>query len=100
MERLAHSFEVIAQTAVAWYNLEKKRFELEHPTKPDARDATVSHIKSPIDQLRESQGATGETDEEWGTLGPREKQFLTRSKNAKAGGKAGRDPETGGSESD
>jgi hypothetical protein len=100
MGRMADAFELIARTVESWYNLEKKRFDLEHPTKPEPRDAKVTKIPSELDRLREAQGATGESDEEWGTLGTREREFLKRSKNAASSGKAGREPETGGSESD
>ncbi len=100
MERLARAFERIADTLDCWYKWEVQRYNNEHLAKSPPRDGIVTRIPSEIERLRESQGATGETDEDWGSLGNREREFLSRSKNAASGGKTGPEPKTGGAESD
>ena len=58
----------------------EKRFEKEYPVKTP-RDATVTHIKSEEDELRESQGGTGEPLDEWlSDVGPRERELIEKKK--------------------
>lgn len=57
----------------------EKRYEKEYPTKTP-RDATITKLKSEEDELRESQGATGESLDDWLTdpVGPREREVLKK----------------------
>lgn len=88
MERIASSFEVIADTLVAWYKLEVQRFEIEHPPKHEPRDVQLTHLPDTIDKLKESQGASEETTEDWLTdVGPRERAFIS-SEESKGSGKS------------
>lgn len=84
MERIAVAFEHIAAVAQAWYNRT-------YPVRSEASDATVTHIPTPEDALKEDQGATGEPLDDWLTdvIGPRE-QKLVEGELAK--GSVERDP--------
>lgn len=74
MERIAASFEVIADLMQAWYKLEVQRFDKQYPVKREPQDATVTHVPTAEDELKTSQGASSETLEEW--LGPRESELI------------------------
>lgn len=50
--------------------MERERFERQYPEKKEGRDATVTHRQTEEERLRESQGATPESDAEW--IGRRE----------------------------
>jgi hypothetical protein len=78
MQRMASAFEVIADTLTAMYNLQQARFDKDFPSKPQVREALVTKIKSDEDVLRESQGSTGESDEQWLDIGEREREFLKK----------------------
>lgn len=91
MERIASAFEVIADTLTAWYKLEQHRFDIEHPPKHEPRDVQLSRVPDTIDKLKESQGASEETTEDWLTnVGPREREFI-RSQESESSGESGAD---------
>ncbi len=66
MERIAIAFEEIALTG-------HKFFDKLYPVRTELRDALVTHRQTEEEKLREDQGASEETDEEW--VGPRERQY-------------------------
>lgn len=86
MERIAAALEDIAEAMVMGYKLEAQRLEIEHPTKRPVRDAIVSKLKTAEDELREDQGSSEESDEEW--IGPAERSF-NESQKPDAGAKTG-----------
>jgi hypothetical protein len=55
----------------------EKRFEKEYPVKAKVQDATITYIPSDEEKLQESQGVTGESDEEW--IGLHEREVLEQS---------------------
>ncbi len=73
MERLATAHERIANT------LEKFYAEM-YPAKREPRDVTLTALPDTTDRLKQDQGATEETTEEWLTeVGPREREFIEQS---------------------
>jgi hypothetical protein len=54
--------------------LERERFERQYPGKKEVRDAIVTHRQTEEERLREAQGASDESDQEW--TGWREKKFV------------------------
>lgn len=55
------------------YTLERERFNKQYPEKRSATDATITHRQTEEERLREEQGATDESIDEW--MGRREIQF-------------------------
>lgn len=72
MERLADSFEMIAKLLAQFY-------EKMYPPKHEPRDVTLTHIPTQEDRIKEAQGSTSETTDEWLDIGPREREYLTSS---------------------
>lgn len=74
-ERLVCAFESIAKYLEKWYNAE-------HPTITKvAKEPTITFVKTSEEQLLEDQGQTGEeTTEEWTSLGPIEREFLSNER--------------------
>ena len=69
MERLADSFERIT-------DLMAKFYDKMYPAKHEPRDVTLTRIPTEEDKIREAQGATEETTDEWLDIGPRERAFI------------------------
>jgi hypothetical protein len=76
MERIASSFEVIADTLVAWYKLDQQRFDYEHPVKPVASDIDVHVPETEEERLRKLMSASDEEIAEY--VGPRESEYIAR----------------------
>jgi hypothetical protein len=80
-ERLVQAFEDIAGQLSTIAQVLELRFQCDYPRPKPVRDADISHVPSPEEQLREDQGQTGEpTTEDWTSLGPREKAFIESSR--------------------
>ncbi len=71
MERMASAFESIAETLAKFY-------EKMYPPKHEPGDVTLSRLKNPTDLIKEAQGATEETTDEWLDIGPRERAFIEK----------------------
>lgn len=56
------------------YMVEREMFNKLYPAKGEVRDATITHPQTTEEKVRQSQGATDETDEEW--IGRREQKIL------------------------
>jgi len=76
MERLASASEVIAENVTLVVKLLARVVEHEYPVRTQPRDAVVTHIPGPEDELRASQGASEESTEDW--IGLREREILER----------------------
>lgn len=88
MERLATAHESIAKTLSQFY-------EKMYPPKHEPRDVQLTRVPDTIDKLKESQGASEETTEDWLTnVGPREREFI-RSQKSKGSGEDGTDKKPG-----
>ncbi len=71
-ERLSEGIDFLAGTVEAWY---RSTF----PEKKQADEATVTHVMTEEEKLREEQGASDEPLEAWTTLlGDREKAYLKK----------------------
>jgi hypothetical protein len=79
-ERAVQALESIAEALTLYAKIEGQRYEREYPSKPDARDATITRVQSADDRLRESQGVTGEPEEEW--FGLREQEVIDKLRKA------------------
>jgi hypothetical protein len=80
MERVANALESIAESLAAWCILSQARFDRDYPAKREPRDITLTRIPSEEDKIKESQGATEETTDEWLDIGPRERELLATHK--------------------
>jgi len=80
-ERMARSMEDIRDVLTHWVNIEQKRFDKEYPAKREPKDATITHIPTAEDRLKEEQGASEEPIEEW--TGLREQEFIARQRSNK-----------------
>lgn len=76
-ERAVVALEAIAVALTLWSKLQQQRFDKEYPVK-QPREATVTHVKNEEDELLESLGSTGESLEDWTTLGPREQAVIVK----------------------
>jgi hypothetical protein len=74
LDQIADGLQRLATIAEAW-------FAKTYPEKKDVRDATITHVESQEekDQRERLQGSESTTDE-WRDLGPREREFLSKSK--------------------
>ena len=72
--RLVVACEKIADALERLATIHEKRLAHDFPPRREPREAVITTIPSPEDELRESQGATGEPLEEW--LGEHEKELL------------------------
>ncbi len=71
--RIAGALEKLAEEQHKANVIEQARFDKEYPPKKEVQDVTITHIKTEEERLREDQGDTGESDEEW--IGAREQRF-------------------------
>ena len=69
LERIADAFEMIAKLLAQWY-------DQAYPPKHEPRDVTLTHIPTDIERVKEAQGASEETTDEWLDIGRREREFL------------------------
>ncbi len=67
--RIATAFESIAVTLAQFY-------EKMYPPKHEPGDVTLTRIATEEDKIREAQGATEETTDQWLDIGPRERALL------------------------
>ena len=79
MESMAGSFVEIAEALTLIGKLGSQVFDKLYPVKAP-KDATVTHLKTEEERKREDLGDTGESLEDWQTLGPREQEFLKAKK--------------------
>jgi len=77
-ERLTVAFERIADALVRLATLSENRYVRDFPTKKAPQDVTLTRVPNEEDRLREDQGDTGETLEEW--IGIREKTVIEEGK--------------------
>ena len=82
-ERISEAFDFVAGTIEAMEQRQAREFSLRYPAKRVPEPATISHVKTEEELLRENQGQTGERDiRQWATLsddettGPREAAWL------------------------
>lgn len=73
-ERLVIAFEKIAEALTLRATLDADRFTKEYPPRRDPSDITVSKPKTEEDYLREDQGQSEESIEEW--IGQRERDII------------------------
>jgi hypothetical protein len=83
-ERAVRALEDMAEALTSAVKLGQAWFDKLYPIKP-AREAIVTHVKTEEERLRESQGNTGESIDEWAELdepelGPREKALISKKK--------------------
>lgn len=64
-ERFVLSFEKLAAAAEGLNEIQRRTFEKTFPERKEARDAILTRVPSEEDRLREAQGASGESLEEW-----------------------------------
>lgn len=78
--RLVNAMERVAASLEEWCKLYAVRLEKEHPTKREPSDATISHIPTPDELLKQEQTGddANEPIDRWGTIGPREREFDER----------------------
>ena len=75
-ERLTAAFESIAQSLVKLATLSENRFDKEYPARKVPQDVTLTRIPNEEDRIREDQGASDESIEEW--IGIREKAVIEK----------------------
>lgn len=80
LESLASSFQSIAESQQNCYALAEKRMNFDHPPRKAPTDVYLTRVPTLEDQLREDQGASGETLEEW--IGLREQEVIASTKKA------------------
>lgn len=71
---IATALRDIAVSMHLSYQLERERYERQYPDKKEVREALITHRQTEEERIRETQGATGESDEEW--IGRRESQVV------------------------
>ena len=77
-ERLTAAFESIANSLVKLATLSENRFDKEYPARKAPQDVTLTRIPNEEDRIREEQGQSEETLEEW--IGIREKAVISQGK--------------------
>lgn len=76
-EHIAEALNTIGRVMAASMLLEQKRFDKEYPEKGEVRYATVTHRQTEEERLREAQGQSDESDEEW--RGRRETEAIAQA---------------------
>lgn len=81
VERIAEAFDFMAGSLDSIAKTQLKDYAKRYPAKQKNVKATVTHVKTEEERLKEDQGQTNESLEDWTTLtteppGPREKQWL------------------------
>ena len=79
-ERIAAALESLADSFAEYCKLYSARLDHEFPAKRSPRESTVTRLETEEDRLRKSLGDTGESLDEWTTLGPREREVVNREK--------------------
>lgn len=79
MESMASSFGEIAEALTVIGKLGSQWYEKLYPARTP-KDATVTRIKTEEERKREDLGDTGESLDEWQTIGPRELEVITKEK--------------------
>ncbi len=75
-ESIGESFDFIAGTLETMSHTLQAHHEKTFPTRKPPVDATISHILTEEERLREDQGASDEPIDQWTRLGPREEAYL------------------------
>lgn len=75
---LNDSVAKIASALTDMVILMRERLEKEFPAKAQPRDVILTSVPTEEEELRESQGSTGEPLDKWTSLGPREREFEER----------------------
>lgn len=75
-ERMAEAFDFMAGSVAAISKTLEKDHHRSFPTKKPPKEATITHILTEEERLREDQGASDEPIEKWANLGEREKAYL------------------------
>ena len=88
-ERLVAAFEQIATALTGIHDTEEKQFGKQWPERKQVREAVYSRVPTAEDRIREEQGASGGSLEEWLTppdepIGERERAFLEAEAAARA----------------
>jgi hypothetical protein len=81
IERMATSFDRLATGMIRLADIQAREHAIRYPEKKAVEDAKITHRQTEEEKLREAQGATDETDEEW--TGRREKAFIERRSKAR-----------------
>ena len=108
LDRIAESFERIATALEGIHEFSKKYATKHFPDARVPRDAVITRVPTEDDLIRESQGSSPKSLDDWlselteeveeeDIIGPREREFLERN-NASAEGKLQDKPEAGGAE--
>lgn len=80
-ERAVCALEAIAEALTLWCKLEAQKFDKQYPVKPEARDATITRIKTDEDRARASLGGDpSESLDEWTSPGAFERRFDENSR--------------------
>ena len=84
-EKMAENFEYIAGALEAIATIQEATFAKVYPEKVAPAEATITHVKTEEERLRESQGSTGEPLVDWvslppETIGPREAAWIEKQK--------------------
>ncbi len=78
-ERLVRAFETLSGSVTSIAKTLELDYQRKYPPKREPKDVDVTYLKSEEEQLRESQGDTGEgKTEDWLSLGPRERAFAEK----------------------
>jgi chromatin remodeling complex protein RSC6 len=80
-ERLASALEILAESVARIADVFERRFPQRRPAE-EVIDATVTHRQTEEEQIREAQGYSEESDEEW--IGRRETRFNQTEANKAA----------------
>lgn len=78
----------IADALHGLYDVQVARYEKEFPEQGEVRDATITKLKTEEERLREEQGQSEETLEEWVGLREREFEDAAESKSKQGKGRA------------
>ncbi len=77
-ESIAEAFDFMAGSVEKISETLQRNHEKTFPEKIPPKPATITHVKTEEELLREAQGGTGEPIDEWQLLGPREKEWLDK----------------------
>ncbi len=73
LEGIGTALRDIAASMSLSYRLEREKFHKQYPIRGEVRDAEITHLQTEEEKIREGQGATDETDDEW--VGSRQAKF-------------------------
>ena len=104
-EQLVIAFEQIATALTGTRDTQKRQFDKQWPKRKKVREATYSRVPTEEDRIRENQGASSGSLEDWLTppdgefIGEREKAYLKAQASANSAEAADQgEPDTGSAE--